>query len=126
MNDNIKTIETNNAPKGTGPYSQAVVSGGFIFVSGQGPLDIKTHKVIGENIIEQTRYTLNNIKNILEAAGSNLKKVVKVNAYISNINEYEDYNKTYQEFFKSPFPARTTIACGLSGIKVEIDVIAEK
>ena len=121
-----KIVETDKAPIGTGPYSQAVISGDFIFVSGQGPIHPKTHEIIGKDIIEQTRFTITNIKNILDAAGASLEKVVKVNAYISDIREYENYNKTYQEFFKAPYPARTTIGCELSNIKVEIDVIAEK
>jgi 2-iminobutanoate/2-iminopropanoate deaminase len=121
-----KVIETDKAPKGTGPYSQAIIAGNFVFVAGQGPLHPKTHEVIGKDIIEQTRFTLANIKNILEAAGSGLDKVVKVNAYLADINDYEKYNETYQEFFKKPYPARTTIGCVLTDIKVEIDVIAEK
>jgi len=121
-----KIIETDKAPAGTGPYSQAIISGNLVFVAGQGPLHHKTHKVIGKDIIEQTRFTLTNIKNILEAAGSSLDKVVKVNAYLSDIKDYENYNKTYQEFFKKPFPVRTTVGCALTDIKIEIDVIAEK
>lgn len=121
-----KIIETDKAPGGTGPYSQAVIAGGFVFVAGQGPLHPKTHEVVGGDIIEQTRFTLTNIKNILEAAGSSIEKVVKVNAYLSDINDYQKYNETYQEFFKKPYPVRTTIGCALTDIKVEIDVIAEQ
>jgi 2-iminobutanoate/2-iminopropanoate deaminase len=121
-----KAIETEKAPAGTGPYSQAIVAGGFVFVAGQGPLHPKTHEVTGKDIIEQTRFTLTNIKNILEAAGSELGKVVKVNAYLADINDYEKYNETYKEFFKKPYPVRTTIGCALTDIKIEIDVIAEK
>jgi 2-iminobutanoate/2-iminopropanoate deaminase len=121
-----KVIQTDMAPMGTGPYSQAIVAGNFVFVAGQGPLHPKSHEVIGKDIVEQTRFTLINIKNILEAAGSSLAKVVKVNAYLANIEEYEKYNKTYQEFFEQPYPVRTTVGSTLTGIKIEIDVIAVK
>lgn len=122
----IKNIETNEAPIGTGPYSQAIVTDNLIFVAGQGPIDPETHKVLGKDVIEQTRYTIKNIKNILEAAGSSLDKVVKINAYLADMKDFENFNKAYQEFFKKPFPARTTIGCVLNKIKVEIDAIAEK
>ena len=121
-----KVITTDKAPAGTGPYSQALLSGELVFVAGQGPLHPVTHEIIGKDIVEQTRNTLNNIKSILEASGSGMDKVLKVNVYLSDIQDYDNFNKTYQEYFKPPFPVRTTIGCNLFDIKIEVDVIAEK
>ena len=120
-------IKTSKAPYSEeDPYSQAVISKNFVFVSGQGPINPITNKIEGDNIIEQTKYTLENIKNILESAGSGLDKVIKVNAYLSDIKDFDVYNKTYKEWFKPPYPARTTVGAVLTNIKIEIDVIAEK
>jgi len=121
-----EVISTSKAAKGKGPYSQAIATKDFIFTSGQGALHPKTNEVVGESIIEQTRHTLNNLKNILESAGSSFDKVVKVNAYLADINDFNDFNEAYKEFFKAPYPARTTIGCKLIGIKVEIDLVALK
>ena len=119
-------ITTRNAPSGAGLYSQAVLTENLIFLSGQGSVDSKTNKVIDGNIIEQTEVTLTNINNILESAGSGLNKVVKVNVYLANINDFDEFNFVYKKYFEKSLPARTTIGCFLNGIKVEIDVIATK
>jgi len=112
------------APKG--PYSPAVRAGGFLFVSGQGPVDPGTGEVLRGPIQQQTELVLTNIKTILEAAGSSLDKVVKANVYLDNIEDFAAMNKVYAAFFPKHPPARTTIqAANLPlGIGVEIDVIA--
>ena len=122
-----KVIEIDKAPQPGGPYSQAVEVENLIFLTGQGSIDPKTGKVVGEDITAQTEQTLTNAKNVLEAAGSSLGKVVKVNIYLSNLNDWQKLNDAYKKFFKPPYPARTTVGCSLlPGLKVEIDIIAEK
>lgn len=109
----------------TAPVSDAVRANGFIFVSGYVPLNPKTGKAEPGSIGIQTRRTLQNIKTVLEQAGSSLDKVVKVNIFISDLNDYQGMNKVYREFFKKDFPARRTVhALLVGGFKVEMDCIA--
>jgi len=123
MKNNIKS----ELPSGNIiPISQYLIVGNFIFISGQGPLEVKTHKILGEDISEQTKVTIINIKNILESVGSNLGKVIKINAYLSDINDFEKFNEVYKRFFNEPYPTRTTVGCFLKDIKIEIDAIAQK
>lgn len=119
-----KAIVTQDASAGDGPYSQAIVSGGFVFISGQGPLDIYGN-VVGETIRDQTDQTLNNIERILAAAGCTMDDVVKVNVILQNIGHFAEFNEAYSARFRQPMPARTCFAGVLDGILVEIDVIAE-
>lgn len=114
------------AVKPSGPYSHAVLSKDLVFLSGIGPLDPKTNKIIGSDIKKQTEQTLKNIENILKALGLDLNKVVKVNTYITDAKDFASFNEVYRDFFRDPFPARTTIICSLINFKVEIDVVAEK
>ncbi|WP_152266432.1 RidA family protein [Agriterribacter humi] len=109
----------------TGAYSDAVLTGGFLFVSGQASVDFKTSKFILGTIEEETRRTLDNIKAIVEAAGATMQDVVKCTVHLSDINEFDRYNKVYATYFPGIKPARTTVQSVLAeGIKVEIDCIA--
>ena len=110
------------------PYSPAVVENGFVFVSGQGPLDPKTGEYVKGDIKSETRQVFENIKSILEAAGTSMENVVKVNVYLRDINDFGSMNEVYKTVFTSPFPARTTIQAGAlpGGIAVEIECIARK
>lgn len=117
-------ITTNLAPKPGGHFSQGIKVNNRVYVGGQTPVDSKTGK-IPETIEEQTRQALTNIKNVLEAAGAKLEDVVKVNTYLTNLDDFEAYDKVYQEFFTDNLPVRTTIGCDLKGIPLEIDAIAE-
>ncbi len=119
-----RAITSDNAPSGTGPYSPALVVGDFVYVSGQGPLDPRTHEIRGTNIEEQTRLTFDNIEALLKAAGSSLQSVIKVNVYLSDLDNYEKFNNTYCGLFREPYPVRTTVACGLQGILIEVDCVA--
>lgn len=119
-----KAVRTSEASAGDGPYSQAIVSGGFVFVSGQGPLDLEG-RVTGDTIEEQTALTLANIERILRAAGCSMDDVVKVNVILANISEFSRFNDVYRTYFQEPMPARTCFEGGLDQIKVEIDAIAK-
>ena len=125
MKELKKKILTEKAPKPVASYSQGIQFGNMLFISGQGPLDVKTG-IIPEGIAKQTEKTLLNIKSILEEAGYSLNNVIKVNAYLSDLENLENFNNVYQKFFKEIFPVRTTIGCQLNNILVEIDVIACK
>jgi 2-iminobutanoate/2-iminopropanoate deaminase len=118
-----ETVTAENGPKPAGPYSHAVVSGGFVFVSGQGPVDPETG-AMPDAFQDQVRQTLKNLQTILEAAGSSLDDVVKVNAYITDLTRFAQFNEVYAEFFSHDPPARTTVAASLLGFLVEIDCIA--
>lgn len=110
----------------TGAYSDGVISGGFIFVSGQASVDFKTSKFVLGTIEEETERTLNNIKTIVEAAGGSMDNVVKCNGYLADINDFDKYNQVYGTFFNGVKPARTTVQAALAeGIKVEIDCIVK-
>lgn len=109
----------------TGTYSAGVLVNGWLFVSGQGPLNLETGEVIRGTIEEETLLTLNHIKDIVEAAGGTIKQVVKCTVHLSDINDFDKYNKAYASFFEGIKPARTTVQSVLSdGIKVEIDAVA--
>jgi 2-iminobutanoate/2-iminopropanoate deaminase len=117
-------ISTKKGASPMGAYSQGLKAGDFVFVSGQGPLDPDTGKVVGETIEEQTTRTLENIKAILEAAGASMADVVKVSAHLSDLSLFDRYNKVYSTYFPDPKPTRTTVGSQLLGIMVEIDAIA--
>jgi 2-iminobutanoate/2-iminopropanoate deaminase len=110
----------------TGAYSDAVMIDGFLFVSGQAAVDFKSSKFILGSIEEETHRTLQNIKAIIEAAGGTMDQVVKATVHLSDINEFDRYNKVYAEYFSGIKPARTTVQSVLAeGIKVEIDCIVK-
>ncbi len=120
-----KTISSPEFPKPLGPYSHAVVAGGFVYVAGQGPINPKTQKMELGDIKSETRRELTNISNILKAANSSLENVVKVSVFLADLNDFEAMNEVYREFFKENFPARTTVQAVLrTGRKIEIDCIA--
>jgi 2-iminobutanoate/2-iminopropanoate deaminase len=118
-----ETVTAEKGPKPAGPYSHAVVSGGFVFVSGQGPVDPETG-TMPDAFEDQVRQTLKNLQAILEAAGSSIDEVVKVNAYVTDLTRFAQFNEVYAEFFRHDPPARTTVATSLLGFLVEIDCIA--
>ena len=117
-------ISTTTGAQPVGAYSQGLRAGDFVFVSGQGPLDPKTGKVVGDTIEEQTARVLENIKAILEAGGTGMADVVKVSAHLSDMSLFERYNRVYASYFTDPKPTRTTVGSQLPGILVEIDAIA--
>jgi 2-iminobutanoate/2-iminopropanoate deaminase len=116
-------IQTDKVAAPGGAYSQAIRAGDFVFVSGQGPRNPVTGKM-GETIEEQTAQTLENIKAILEAAGTSMADVVKSTVHLTDLSMFERYNKVYASYFPDPKPVRTTVGSQLLNILVEIDVIA--
>ncbi|SFU44366.1 2-iminobutanoate/2-iminopropanoate deaminase [Alicyclobacillus macrosporangiidus] len=119
-----ESIRTTQAPQPFGPYSQAVKAGNRIYVSGQRPVDVNTGEMPAD-IVGQARQVLKNVQAILQAAGATLDDVVKVNVYLADLKDFAAFNSVYAEFFREPYPARTTIGAALRGILVEVDVIAE-
>ena len=123
-----KAIVTDKGPKPVGPYSQAIVEGDFLFVSGQGPINPATNQLELGDARAETKRVFENITAILQAAGSSLEHVVKCNVYLRDINDFAVMNEVYKTYFSPPFPARTTIQAGAlpGGIAVEIECIARK
>jgi 2-iminobutanoate/2-iminopropanoate deaminase len=121
-------IVTEKAPKPLGPYSQAVIEGDFIFVAGQGCTNPLTGRLELGDVRSETKRTFENVRAILDAAGSSLDDVVKCNVYLRDINDFAAMNDVYKTFFSAPYPARTTIQAGAlpGGIAVEIECIAKK
>jgi 2-iminobutanoate/2-iminopropanoate deaminase len=117
-------LSTKSGAAPIGAYSQGLRAGDFVFISGQGPLDPQTGKVVGETIEEQTARVLDNIQAILAAGGATMADVVKVSAHLSDLALFERYNRVYASYFPDPKPTRTTVGSQLLGILVEIDAIA--
>ncbi len=104
-----EVVATRKAPEAIGPYSQAVKANGFIFCSGQIPLDAETGELVGETVKEQAHKVFQNMKVVLEAGGSSLSKVVKVNLYLQDMANFQEVNSVYAEYFVDPFPARAAV-----------------
>ena len=124
----MKAIVTNNAPAAIGPYSQAIEANGFVYVSGQLPINPSTGGFVEGGIKEQTRQSLLNAKAILNEAGLDLCNVVKTTVLLSDIADFQAMNEVYAEMFTSPFPARSAFAVRAlpKNALVEIEVIASK
>ena len=119
-------VNTDRGPKPIGPYSQGVKINGLLYLSGQIPLDPKTNELISGDIKAQTERVLENIKGILEAAGSNLHHVVKTTVFLKDMNEFSGMNEVYAKYFTAAHPARSTVQVARlpKDASVEIEVIA--
>jgi 2-iminobutanoate/2-iminopropanoate deaminase len=119
-------VHTDKAPKAIGPYSQAIRTDSMIYTAGQLGLDPATGEFVAGGVEEQTRQSLTNLKNVLEAAGSSMEKVVKTTVFLKDMADFPKMNPVYGEFFAENPPARSTVAvAGLpKGGLVEIEVIA--
>lgn len=126
--DGIKKISTENAPAAIGPYSQAIIAGDTIYLSGQIGLEPKSGKLVDGGIAGETKQALENIKAVLLAAGSDIANVVSVTVYLADMNDFAKMNEVYASFFTEPYPARATVAVKQlpKNAKVEISVIAVK
>ena len=119
-------IATDNAPGAIGPYSQAIKAGGFVFCSGQIPIDPATGNFVSDVVAEQTEQVLKNLGAVLTAAGTSLNNVVKTTVFLADMNDFAEMNEVYGRFFSENKPARATVqAAGLPrGARVEIDCVA--
>jgi 2-iminobutanoate/2-iminopropanoate deaminase len=119
-------IKTADAPQAIGPYSQAVVAGGFVFASGQIPLDAATGQFVAGGVREQTEQVLRNLSKVLEAAGTALARVVKTTVFLADMDDFAAMNEVYGSFFKENPPARSTVQAARlpRDARVEIDVVA--
>lgn len=124
----MKQISTQNAPSAIGPYSQAIEVNGFVYASGQLPIDPATGAFPDGGVKEQTRQSLLNVKAILEEAGLALSNVVKTTVYLADMGDFAAMNEVYSQFFAQPFPARSAIAVKAlpKGALVEVEVVAAR
>ena len=122
-----QVIHTDKAPAAIGPYSQAIQIGQLLFTSGQVPIDPETGAIVEGGIQEQARQSLNNIKAILNAAGTNLGAVVKTTVFLQDMNDFAAMNEVYAQFFQEPYPARSAVQVGRlpKDALVEIEAIAQ-
>jgi len=119
-------ISTHDAPKAIGPYSQAIISGAFVFVSGQIAIDPNTSQFMNDSITQQTHQVIKNIQSILIEAGTTLSHVVKTTVYLKDLNDFNEMNEVYALYFNDIFPARSTIQAAAlpKDAAIEMDVIA--
>jgi 2-iminobutanoate/2-iminopropanoate deaminase len=122
----LEVIETDKAAKPIGPYSQAIRANGFIFVAGEKGIDPGTNEIVPGGIAAETRQTLENVKNILEAAGSSIDKAVATTVYMTDLSKFAEMNEIYAEYFPVTPPGRTTVGVTSlpAGAQVEITVHA--
>ena len=123
---NRDTINTEKTPKAIGPYAQAIKANGFVYTAGQIPIDPKTGSFVEGGIKEQTRQALENLKAVLEAAGSSLDQVIKATVFLKNIADFAAMNDVYAEYLGNSKPARSTVAVAElpRGALIEIDLVA--
>jgi 2-iminobutanoate/2-iminopropanoate deaminase len=122
----MKQVETPHAPMPIGPFSQAIIAGNLVFVSAQLSLNTATGKMVNDSIEAETSQVMENISAILQAAGTNLDRVVKASIFLKDMHDYAKVNKIYSSYFTEPYPARETIQVGALPmfVNVEISVIA--
>ena len=123
---NREPVHTDKAPKAIGPYEQAIKANGLVYTAGQIPLDPKTANLVAGGIKEQTRQVLDNLKAVLEAAGSSLDRAVKATVFLKNMSDFAAMNEIYAEYLGSTKPARSTVAVAQlpRDALVEIDLVA--
>lgn len=119
-------ISTNNAPAAIGPYSQAIKFGNMVFTSGQIPLNPQTGELVADDVRKAARQSLENVKAILETAGTSMDNVIKTVIFLKDINDFAAINEVYGEYFKEKMPARSTVQVGKlpKDALVEIEAIA--
>ncbi len=111
-------------PPPAGPYSPAVRAGNLLFASGQVPKDPRTGEIVGRDVREQARRTLENLQMVLEAAGATMADVVSITVYLADALDWGAFNEVYREVFRPPYPARTVVGAQLRGVLVEISAVA--
>ncbi len=122
-----KKVLTDKAPKPVGPYSQAIIAGNTIYVAGQVPRNAATGQDVTSSFEDQAVQVFENVKAIVEGAGSTLESVVRVNVYLADLKDFQKMNEVYRRYFSGDFPARTTVGAQLLGTyAIEVDCIAVK
>jgi len=121
-----RAVETNDAPKAIGPYSQAIIANGFVYTAGQVGTDPKTGSLVEGGISEQTEQALKNIETVLKAAGARMGDVVKTTVFLADMNDFAKMNEVYGKRFAAPYPARSTVQVARlpRDARVEIEVVA--
>ena len=124
----MKALHSDNAPTAVGPYSQAIEANGFVFASGQLPIDPATNAFVEGGVKEQTRQSLTNAQSVLKAAGLDLSHVIKTTVFLSDMADFAAMNEVYAEFFNEPYPARSAIAVKTlpKNALVEVECIAAR
>jgi len=122
QDDVRRAVRTDGAPLPLGPYSQGIACGDLLFVSGQVPIDRVT-KAVPESFPDQVRRALDNVAAIAEAAGARLADAVRVGVFLANLDDFDEMNTVYRDYFEAPAPARTTVGAGIRGFAIEIDAV---
>jgi len=123
-----RIINTVSVPKAIGPYSQGILYNNLIFTSGQIPLDVENNIIISKDFSEQVIQVLNNLKNLIESEGSTIEKIIKLNVYLTDLNNFDRLNEIFKDFFKINYPARSVVEVSRlpKDAKIEIDAICWK
>ncbi|MDN5277815.1 MAG: 2-iminobutanoate/2-iminopropanoate deaminase [Clostridiales bacterium] len=123
-----KAVHTDKAPAAIGPYSQAIDTGALIYTSGQIPIDPSTGQVVSGGIEKQTAQVLENLKNVLEAAGSGMEKVIKTTVFMKDLSDFSAMNEVYAKYFSEPYPARSCVEVNRlpKDVLIEIEAVALK
>jgi 2-iminobutanoate/2-iminopropanoate deaminase len=123
-----RAIQTHAAPAAVGPYSQAIEADGWIFCSGQIALEVGSGRLVAGGIETETRRVMENLREVLDAAGASLRDVVKTTIFLTDLDDFEVVNRVYSEHFEQPYPARSTVQVAAlpRGARVEIDAIARR
>lgn len=122
----MEFLKTEKAPEAIGPYSQGTKANGFVYVSGQLPIDMETSELVTDDVRKAARASLTNVLEIVKSAGGKLEDILKVNVYVTNISDFDEINKEYAEFFKDHKPARALVeVCKLpKNAVIEIEAVA--
>lgn len=123
-----KVIQSNAAPNPLGPYSQAIEANGFVFLSGQIPIDPATNAVVTGDIVKETERVMENLKAVLQAAHIDFVNVVKTNIFLTDLNDFNKVNEVYGRYFREQPPARSTVQVAAlpKGVRIEIEMIASR
>ena len=121
----MQAVQPEGVAKPRPPYSPAVVSGDLVVLSGQVPFD-ENGDVVSDDFGAQARQVFENVRRCLDAAGCGLEDVIKVTTFLADLSDFAVYNELYAEYFRPPYPARTTVGAGLIGIKIEVEAIARR
>ncbi|WP_426186718.1 RidA family protein [Microbacterium sp. TWP3-1-2b2] len=118
----MQQISSPTAPEPAGTYSSGIVSGGFLFLAGQGPFNTET-EIVGESFADQVRQTFANLEAVAAAAGTSMTNAVRMGVYLNDLADWAEFNEVSKEFLTTPYPARTAVQADLNGFLVEVDAI---